>query len=201
MAILASPSELFSQYPQEQTPAISSFALSSLEWVAQELAAYLYTDFEYSQKTDVFYDSGVFQTIRLRLSKGFLTGTPTLRYSTSLDELSVSPEVPVGKFSVDLERGLVTILREPPTLANPSYGYYQVTYNAGFQVIPDPEMSGAELYEDPPKWLKELSMLWAYSLVKEHYDPEGFSKSLMQRVKDTLARKTRVLPQALRPLL
>lgn len=204
---LTSVADVRSQIGFDSITDINNALDAALEQTTIMLESELRASFARATTTDVFFVReclmiGNTYEKNLALSRGLLTGTPTLYYAGSRADLSDSTlRTSLASYvNSDLTKGTVQI--SDFSLEN---AYVSATYTSGFEA----DESDATIYkaDQVPAWLKELARMQAMVYLDEFRpdlrredDRQPNKEMLQQRIGTVLARYKRYFPYADDPL-
>lgn len=178
----------------------------ALDKATSELEAVIRTTFDLETREDLFFirSGGVLRTgdyfrYKLALTKGFLSGVPTITYGENLDATDTELAA-AANWTIDLVKGELSI----HTLVDIRNMFVRVAYTAGFDVDGD----DAELFDQDavPQWLKNgaraygLANLYAYRPEISGEDNKIDPKQIRANANFGLTRHTRYFPSAVRPM-
>ena len=122
----------------------------------------------------------------LRLTRGFLTGAPTLTYAGTFEALTTLPTtITASNFVADLEAGLVNI-----NGLDLGGAYVRISYSAGFTV----DANEKDQFDPAlvPDWLKTAARLQCrLGLNDQPFLTDGEEKATVKQVEDMLAHIVR----------
>ena len=118
----------------------------------------------------------------LRLTRGFLTGAPTLTFANTFEALTTLPTtITTSNYVADLETGLVNVVG-----LDLSCQYLRASYSAGFAA--DPNEKGQFDPDDVPTWLQKAARLQArLALNDQPFMTEGDDTPTTVAVEEMLA--------------
>jgi hypothetical protein len=117
-----------------------------------------------------------------RLTRGFLTGAPTLTFANTFEALTTLPvAITASNFVADLEAGLINV-----NGLDMGGAYVRVSYSAGFTV--DPNEKGQFDPALVPDWLQTAARLQCrLGLNDQPFLTNGEETSTIKQVEDMLA--------------
>jgi hypothetical protein len=117
-----------------------------------------------------------------RLTRGFLTGAPTLTYAGTFEALTSLPvAITSSNFVTDLEAGLVNV-----NGLDLGGAFVRITYNAGFTL--DPNEKGQFDPALVPSWLQTAARLQCrLGLNDQPFLTDGEDKATVKQVQDMLS--------------
>lgn len=158
--------------------------------------------------------------VRLRLSQGFVSGTPELKLAALYQELSVGDVLDPAIYGVDNSKGVIFLSDEQVGLTVTTIRrlavnryYLRVKYTAGLSVT---TTEFGDVYDNVPSWLKEVAYLLSSRLYRsfspdeEHSLDADVSTRALSRKRSglfptaaiaLLEKHIRFVPQAIDPIV